>query len=154
MIYRLVSKFSADRYETEDIVQDVFMKLFIQLKTDSIEFPKTWLYKVASNMCVNTVNRRKETYSIDEVIVQNVDNPDCIESKFEEAEQQEIIRNTLLKLDEHERLIIILYSEGLSYKEIAEISGVKFTSIGKTLSRTLEKLKPLLKGQYDAMLNR
>jgi len=58
-----------------------------------------------------------------------------------------------LKLKEHERLVVILYSEGLSYKEIAEVSGVKFTSVSQNLSRALDKLRPLLKNHYYEMLN-
>jgi RNA polymerase sigma factor, sigma-70 family len=155
MIYRLVSKFISDRQEIEDVVQEVFMKLFQEIQTKrTIDYPRTWLYKVASNQCVNIVGRRQETFSIDDVSVNALSNNECVMQKYEEDEQKIIIQKALARLEEHERLIIILYSEGLSYKEIAEISGVKFTSIGKTLSRTLDKLKPLLKGEYDAMLNK
>ncbi|WP_243348954.1 RNA polymerase sigma factor [Parabacteroides sp. FAFU027] len=155
MIFRLVSKFISDRQEIEDVVQEVFMKLFLEMQAKrTMDYPKTWLYKVASNQCVNIVGRRQETYSIDDASVYALCDNECVMQKYEEDEQKSVIRQALARLEEHERMIIILYSEGLSYKEIAEISGVKFTSVGKTLSRTLDKLKPLLKRQYDAMLNK
>ena len=131
------------------------MKLFLEMQAKrTMDYPKTWLYKVASNQCVNIVGRRQETYFIDDASVYALCDNECVMRKYEEDEQKSVIRQALARLEEHERMIIILYSEGLSYKEIAEISGVKFTSVGKTLSRTLDKLKPLLKGQYDAMLNK
>jgi len=40
--------------------------------------------------------------------------------------------------------IVILYSEEYSYKEIAKIAEINFSSVGKTLSRTLQKLKEIL----------
>jgi len=44
----------------------------------------------------------------------------------------------------------VLYSEGLSYREISDATGIKSSSIGKTLSRTLEKLeKELINQKYE-----
>lgn len=45
------------------------------------------------------------------------------------------------KLDGKEQSMIVLYSEGYSYKEIAEITEINFNSVGKTLSRILDKLR-------------
>ena len=154
-VFHLVSKFTLGSHETDDIVQDVFVKLYLQLEAGVIvEYPKTWLYKVATNACLNSIGRNKETHSIDKISDMEATFADSIDSQIENAEQQSILQHALLKLKENERIIVILYSEGLSYKEIAEISGVRFSSIGKSLSRSLEKLKPLLKNQYDEMLNK
>jgi len=153
-VFRLVSKFNVNRHEAEDIVQEVFVKLYLQLDSGGkVQYPKTWLYKVASNICINTVTRRKEIQTIEKLNDLDLGVCECIESKIESKEQEKIIHEALLKLKEHERMIVILYSENLSYKEIAEISGVRFSSVGKSLSRALEKLKPLLKNQYYEMLN-
>lgn len=54
------------------------------------------------------------------------------------------ILNVVEHLDEKEKTMIVLYSEGYSYKEIAEITGKKFNSVGKTLSRIMEKIKKQL----------
>ena len=155
MVFRLVSKFTLGSHETDDIVQDVFVKLYLQMEAGVIvEYPKTWLYKVATNACLNSISRNKETHSIENIEPLEVNVGDSIDEKIENEEQRLMLQNALLKLKENERAIVILYSEGLSYKEIAEASGVRFSSIGKVLSRSLEKLKPLLKNQYYEMLNR
>jgi len=153
-VFCVVSRFMSDRHETEDIVQEVFVKLYLQLKAGSIVlYPKTWLYKVATNMCLNLVTRRREIQSIEQTNISEVSPADSLEKYVENKEQKNGVEAALLKLKENERLIVILYSEGLSYKEISEISGVKFTSIGQSIYRALQKLKPLLKTQYDEMLN-
>jgi len=150
----LVSKFRVNSHDAEDIVQDVFVKLYLQFNSgNQVQYPKTWLYKVAVNVCINTVNRRKETELLENVNSSEYGTADSLETSIDQNEQEEIIRNALMKLKEQERLIVILYSEGLSYKEIAEVSGVKFTSISQNLSRALEKLRPLLKNHYYEMLN-
>jgi len=153
-IYRMVSKFSVDRFEAEDIVQEVFIRLYLHYELGGeVQYPKTWLYKVASNICINTVGRRKETLQIDAVNELNAGACESFELKIEADEHGKIIMKALSRLKKHERLIVILYSEGLSYKEIADISGVRFSSVSKSLSRALDKLKPLLKNQYYEMLN-
>jgi len=57
------------------------------------------------------------------------------------------------KLKPQERFLVILYSEGLSYKEMAEVTEMKYSSVGKTLSRTLKKIEKELKYQYDELYN-
>ncbi len=154
MIYRLVLKFITDRHEAEDIVQDVFMKLYVEFCDQrAVEYPKTWLYRVATNTCINAVSRRREFCAIDSQAVHSLTNDENVTGQLEAGEQRKMIHQALSRLENQERIIIVLYSEGLSYKEIAEVSGMKFTSVGKTISRTLDKLKLLLKGNYDAMLN-
>lgn len=154
-IFRLVSKFTLGSHVTDDIVQDVFVKLYLQMEAGVVVlYPKTWLYKVATNVCLNVLSRNKETHSIENIIHLETSDTDSVDLKIENDEQQRMLQNALLSLKENERTIVILYSEGLSYKEIAESSGVRFSSIGKILSRSLEKLKPLLKEQYYEMLNR
>ena len=58
-----------------------------------------------------------------------------------------MVQAALSSLNPHERALMVLYSEGMSYKEIAESTGMRFSSVGKTLSRTLEKLENELKKQ-------
>jgi RNA polymerase sigma-70 factor (ECF subfamily) len=150
----MVTKFSVSRSEAEDIVQEVFIRLYLQYKSGGeVDYPKTWLYKVASNICINTVGRRKQTKHIETVNELDLGVCESLEQKMEEDEHTKIIQKALSTLKEQEKLMVILYSEGLSYKEISVISGVRFTSVSKSLSRALEKLKPLLKKQYHEMLN-
>jgi RNA polymerase sigma-70 factor, ECF subfamily len=152
-LFRLVSKFVANKHEIEDIVQDVFLKMLLQMETGKIiEYPKTWLYKVASNSCLNIISRRKEVISIEKI--NPADIPPIVNTSEETAASEAIVRECLLKLDERDRLLLVLYSENLSYKDIAEISGIKFSSVGKSLSRALDKFKPILNEHYDELLHR
>ena len=69
------------------------------------------------------------------------------ENPFEKMETEVMIRKALSNLKPQERILAVLYSEGFSYKEMAELTDIKFSSIGKMLSRTLGKLKEQLKKQ-------
>jgi RNA polymerase sigma factor (sigma-70 family) len=58
---------------------------------------------------------------------------------------ENLISQGLEALSIRDRELAVLYSEGLSYKEISEVTGIAFSSVGKTLSRTLKKLEKELK---------
>jgi RNA polymerase sigma-70 factor (ECF subfamily) len=64
--------------------------------------------------------------------------PETNESPQDEASD---ILNAIAHLNEKEQTLVILYSEGYSYKEIAEMTGRNLPSIGKTLSRIMDKIK-------------
>ena len=64
--------------------------------------------------------------------------PETAEQPLDEASD---ILNAIAHLNEKEQTLVVLYSEGYSYKEIAKMTGRNFTSIGKTLSRIMDKIK-------------
>jgi len=145
-MYRVAKKMVGDGDDVSDIVQEVFICLFDKLKNgDVIHNPKSWLYRVTSNKCVNHIRRQKRFQNI-EFRQDNI----IEDESLEKQEAKSIINFALSKLRYKERMIVVLYSEGLSYREISDATGIKFSSIGKTLSRTLEKLeKELINQKYE-----
>jgi RNA polymerase sigma-70 factor (ECF subfamily) len=59
-------------------------------------------------------------------------------------EQIQRLYQAIAHLDEHEKSIVILYLDELSYKEIAEIVGITENNVGVKLNRIKQKLKQLL----------
>ncbi len=126
-----------DRDAALDKVQDVFVYLYEKLQTGyQVEFPRTWLSRAVFNKCVDHLRKTKRDDSID--TIQNFsleDNP------TEKKQTTEVINLALNKLKNNEKISAVLYSEGYSYKEMSELTGIKMASIGGTLSRTLKKMK-------------
>ena len=57
-------------------------------------------------------------------------------------------------LDDRDKEILLLYHQGFSYNEIAGITGTNPGSMGKTISRAIEKLKNSLKLKYNEMFDK
>lgn len=132
-IYRLAFRFVRNREAAADISQDVFLYLYKRLSENGkIENEKAWLYKVCSNLSLAYIRKNKRIINLNEPV--NVE-------KIKVENPESIVFDALQKLDENDRMLLVLYNEGLSYKEIADATEIKFTSVGKTLSRTLKKLK-------------
>ena len=133
LVYRLAFKFLGNHDNAADITQDVFLHLYSQLKLKrEIYNIKAWLYKVTSNLCITFHNKTKR-----------ITRPEYEKPAADEADNDKNIEvvDALKKMNERDRILLTLYSEDISYKKMAEITGIKFTSIGKTLSRALKKLK-------------
>ncbi|MDA3818070.1 MAG: sigma-70 family RNA polymerase sigma factor [Prolixibacteraceae bacterium] len=141
LIFNVVQKMTCNADDASDIVQETFIALYQSFqKNVRIDYPRSWLYKVAVNKSINYLKQQSKADNIE--LVNNITTE---ENYFEINEQQKIVQYALNKLKPDEKILAVLYSEGMSYKEMAEMSGIKFTSIGKTLSRTLAKLGDELK---------
>ena len=135
-MFNVANKMVNDNDEAADIVQEVFLAFYQKTEAGKkIEYPKSWLYRATLNKSIDATKAKHKLLKID------------FSAAFEKAEEtnaekenQEIITEALKLLTSKERALAVLYSEGLSYKEISEITGIKFTSVGKTLTRTLDKL--------------
>ena len=142
-MFCVARKMIFDEDAVRDILQDVFVYFFEKQKVKhEIRQPKNWLIRATINKCVDYSNQRKKNQTLD-----MMDTLHMTENPFEKMETEVMIRKALSNLKPQERILAVLYSEGFSYKEMAELTDIKFSSIGKMLSRTLGKLKEQLKKQ-------
>lgn len=126
-----------------DIVQDVYVDYYQKTKNgNKIEFPKSYLYRSTLNKCIDA-QRKNKKFAGNQIPDKKTEDQD----DFEKQEARECILKCLAALDIRDRELVILYSEGFSYKEMAVIAQIPFASIGKTLSRALKKLEKEVKTQ-------
>lgn len=140
-LHRLASGMVNDRESASDIVQEVFAALYEKAsKGDAVLYLSTWLYRVTLNKCTDHLKRLKRHRPLEEATNEPVE-----EVLPERLEQERMVRQALSRLKPIDRALLVLYSEGFNYKEIAETTGIRFTSVGKTLARALVKMEEQLK---------
>jgi RNA polymerase sigma factor (sigma-70 family) len=139
-IFRYSCRLMGDVERAEDITQDTFARLIDALNAQkTIENPRAWLYTVATNLGRNLLRRRTQYEQIlDETKdeLQGDNNPEQVSIQNEQKQQ---VLNVLAELPVRDQVLIQLYRQGLSYREIALITGIRQTSVGKMLSRAIEK---------------
>ena len=145
-IYRFIYRFLGDRHLAEDLTQETFLKLYGQLNSEQgLSNPRPWLYRVASNLCKNHLKRKKLHQNFEFVIGrQNPIHEKSIENTIIDAEEIQRLRNILKRLSAQDQLLLQLYQEGFSYREISEITNIRFSSVGKKISRAIMKCKEQL----------
>ena len=147
-MFSIAKKMVNDKDVASDIVQDVFVYYYEKSqKGHMIENPRSWLLRAIINKCIDHSTYRKGFMKLDDLSRKE----EPFEDELDKTSSEAIVRKALRQLKSQEELqLVLLYSEGYSYKEMSEITGIRFTSIGKTLSRTLKKLKEILiKMEYE-----
>jgi len=122
----------------DDVTQQIFLKLFTAIKQfrgDS-EFT-TWLYRLVVNACMDERRRLRRLLPFGEVFAMkhpSVKNPQ--EKQYGKTEVAEAVRSAIAQLKPKFRLPILLkYSEGLSYEEIAQVMGCSKGTVASRLNR-------------------
>ncbi len=148
-MFRVARKIVYDVDVVSDIVQEVFIYFFDKVnRGEEVRYPKSWLYRATYNKCIDYWREKKRFEHIDLIEANG------IEDENNDSSAETVALNIALdRLKPDERFLVVLYSEGLSYKEMAEVTEIKFSSIGKTLSRILKKIEIELKSQCDELYN-
>ena len=155
-VFNLVQRMIGNRQEAEDIVQETFIKAFNALPSFNEEYAfSTWLFKIATNNCIDVLRKRKlQTFSLDRPVrtkdgeVQR-DFADDSYSPERDAVYEEHANLILEAIEElppkYRRVINLRHREDRSYEEIAEILKVPIGTVKARIFRARELLKKKLK---------
>jgi len=149
-LVRLCQRILQDREEALDAAQEVFIKAY--QKAGKLE-PKgelyTWLYRVATNHCLNRIRRRKIVRFLPfggsggEVApsLEPVDRAPRPDSELAARERWRITERAIATLPDRQRVVLILAKfEGLSYRQIAETLRITEGAVESRLFRAMRNL--------------
>ena len=147
-IFKFAYRLIADQAKAEDIAQDTFLKLYYHLRENkNIANPKSWLYKVASNLSINHIKRTKHYQEITREQLKDQNQDFNFEEDFERKERIKLVKKAVQKIPVRDRILLNLHYDGVSYKDIAEIINVSDTSVSKMLIRAINKVSKILKAE-------
>jgi RNA polymerase sigma-70 factor (ECF subfamily) len=148
-VYSIALRYSGDPAAAQDIAQDTFLKLFSAIgsfRGDS-NFD-SWLYRMVVNSCFDQRRKtRRLTPLLDEVL-SILRTPDV--SVLEEVLRSEMSAQVRTVVDslapDHRMVVVLRYTQGLSYDEIAAILGCAPGTIASRLNRAHKVLERRLAG--------
>ena len=144
MVLRIAYTYLKNRADAEDIVQDGFLRIIDKKPSFNNEnHEKSWLIRATINMCKNKVNMfwNKNKCSIDDV------QEFAVSDKYNTDTS---VFQAVMALGEKYRVVVYMYYyEGYSTPEIANVIGKSETTIRSLLHRARNKLKDMLKEDYD-----
>ncbi len=150
-IINLAYRLLGDAAAAQDIAQDVFVQAYQnagKFRGEASEF--TWLYRITVNLASNYRRKRKweKLFSVidpEKMDFWRQDSRQQPDNQLEQTEQNRIIRKAIAKLPEAQRTALILHRwEGLSYKEIAEVTGWTLSAVESKIHRAYENLGKIL----------
>ena len=155
-LINFVFRFVGTKEESEDIVQDTFVKLYE--KKDyyrPINEFSTWIFTIASNLAKTELRKRKrrKTSSLSDLGLENKDFDVPVQDTTDEETLDEFadsqIQDAIQSLQIHFRTALILRDiEELSYEEISKILDVPLGTIKSRINRARLQLQEKLKSVY------
>ncbi len=145
-LFRYGRKFLANEDNIDDVVQEVFIKTYQNIRSfDASQKFSPWIYRIAHNTYINAIKKisRGPIYTFDfDTIVSHPVYEDPLVKETEDAEIKKVIDESLEALSPQYREIVVLYySEELSYKEIADILHIPIGTVGIRLKRAKEIIR-------------
>jgi RNA polymerase sigma-70 factor (ECF subfamily) len=144
-VWGLLQRMVRDRMLAEDLAQEVFVKAFRALGTfDPSRKFSSWLFKIAHNTAIDHLRRK----DLNTVALETPDGePDLLavvpdsdaESPDSALQRRDLARDMEDSLErlrpEYREVVLLRFHEGLSYEEIAEVTGLPLGTVKTHLFR-------------------
>jgi RNA polymerase sigma-70 factor (ECF subfamily) len=136
---RLARAHEADPSLLQDLLQEIHLALWRSLPSFAGRCSlRTWVYRVAHNVAASHVLRRRRRFDKNLVDLDDVDIPSDgpeVGTSIDDARMLARIHELVQRLKPTDREVFVLYLEGLSVDEIAEIAGLTHTNTGTKIHR-------------------
>ena len=145
MVYNKCYGFAKSADEAEDLTQDVFLQLFIKLRTfkGKSKF-STWLYSFTYNFCVNYVNRNKQLKIRDKSVQVETSEHKLTEEVPDESlfemKADKLKKALELIAAEDKSLLLLKYQDGASIKDLVSLLEIGESAVKMRIKRAKERL--------------
>lgn len=152
--YRVAYRFVGDANEAEDIVQEVFVKLWQHLKRYNHEVKlTTWLYRMLANRCLDFLKSARARQLKNQVDIQDsyaVSGSITTDETLHNQELMKAIQETAASLTPKQRAVFILRDlEDLPVAEVCEILSMTAGNVKSNLYYARKELSEKLKVHYQ-----
>ncbi|WP_075341102.1 RNA polymerase sigma factor [Tenacibaculum agarivorans] len=147
VVYNKCYGFSKSKEEAQDLTHDVFVRLFIKLRTfkGKSKF-STWLYSFTYNFCVNYVQRNsakknEKVTVVTDVIKDEDTNMDEIDDSSLFELKSDKLAKALEIIDPSDKMILLMkYQDDMSIKDIQLVLELGESAVKMRLKRAKEKV--------------
>jgi RNA polymerase sigma-70 factor, ECF subfamily len=131
--------------DAEDVAQETFARVWVSATSwrPTARFT-TWLHRVALNLCLDRLQRRRETRLED--APEPVDPQPSARERLEDAEVTRVVGREIAALPERQRVALALcHYQGLSNDEAAAVMEITVEALESLLARARRTLRDRLR---------
>jgi RNA polymerase sigma-70 factor (ECF subfamily) len=152
-LYRMAYRLMNSREEAEDIVQEVYVKLWgMRNDLDKYNSIEALSVRITRNLCLDQLRRRK--VNLDAMKAEKLREesyPETPSENLEKKEDTELLHTLISALPEPQRSLVHLrHLEGKEYEEIAEMVNMNVNAIRVSISRARKQMRALVEKQYSS----
>lgn len=156
LIYNLIYRMIRNKEDVEDLTQEAFIKAFNSLDKFDKQFSfSTWLFKIATNNCIDYLRKKKlSTFSIDKEIGSDdddytfeiPDNERIPDKNILDTERKKILEEAIESLpNKYKSVILLRHRDEKDYEEIAKKLKLPLGTVKAHIFRGRELLNKYLK---------
>lgn len=141
-IFNLAYRYSRDRQDSEELAQEVFLKVWKYARTFKGKSAfSTWLYRLAVNTCLNYRQKKKIVPELLPLLGDFAAETNSVGAEMIARERQDLLDKAMDALPTRQKLALILANfEGRSYEEIAVIMEASIAAVETLLFRARQNL--------------
>ncbi len=144
-----VTHLLGDLEAARDVVQDAFLRLCDADPDQVRDHAVPWLFTVCRRRALDQLRKERRMQALDDAGVENLTagepSPDVAAGTNDDAERA---GRFLKRLPPNQREVVVLkFENGLSYREISELTGLSITNIGFLIHTALRQLRRQLAGE-------
>jgi len=148
-LYSAALRILGSHQDAEDAVQRTFLSCYAGSDGYRTEWAaSTWLYRILTNQCVDELRRRAARERRDQAAADLLRERGAASVPGRAGDPD--LRRALARLPREARLLVILhYSDGLSYGELARVRGISINTVRSQLQRARALLRAHLRGRKE-----
>lgn len=140
-VFRVALNYLGNPYDADDIVQEVFLKLYTRKKHfENDNHVRYWLIRVTVNSCKDLL---KSSWKSKNVFLEEVEVP----ITFEHPDQEDLYKAVMGLPEKYRTVLYLYYYEEYTIKEIAKLLKMNVSSVTTRLSRARNQLKEVWKDE-------
>lgn len=140
-------KYLKNEAEAKDAVQQIFLKVLMELPKYQVTYFKSWIYMVTKNHCLMKIRNAKGKIPVElsEQFIAQPDDKKDTETMVQEELTLDIMELALKELNpRQQQCIILFYLQKKSYQEISDLSGFSMTQVKSFIQNGKRNLKIII----------
>lgn len=137
ILYKVANNYCRNYEDRPDLVQEMIFQLWRSYHSfDGRVSASTWVYKIAFNVAISFYRHKKtqlenvaplESLEIDLITIDEADNS--------KSDNLQILSRLIKEFDELNRALMLLYLDGYSHQEIAQVLGISTSNVATKITR-------------------
>lgn len=140
ILYKVCNSYCRNRDDRDDLAQEIIIQLWRSFgKFDERYRFSTWMYRIALNVAISFY--RRDSTRTKYVVSDEQHLLEAIDDTRSQPEEVRLLYQFIEGLDPLNKALILLYLDGNSYQEIADVLGISETNVATKISRLKKTMK-------------
>lgn len=142
LIYKIVHAYCKNKALHKDLTQEIILQLWSSFdQYNGKTKMSTWIYRIALNTAISFYRKGLQASKYSTEYLPQHENVLVIEPIAAGSPNLALLHQFIQELKEMDKALVLLYLDGLSHKEMAEIIGISPTNVGTKLTRIKQVLR-------------